>query len=66
MRTIQKLPRRGRRDLKNRSFTAFVLPSLFKWAVITVFPVSIVLLRIPLILKTSSREARGQLVFLPK
>ena len=55
MRTIQKLLRRGRHDLKGKSFAAFSLPELL---------VVLVIIGIPLISKAKSTEAQQQLVFL--
>jgi hypothetical protein len=65
MKTIQKLQKRGRRDLKNGSFMAFSMPDLLKLAAIFFLPGFVTLFNwISLILKTKSREARHQLMFL--
>lgn len=65
METIQKLQRRGRRDLKNGSFAAFSLPNLLKLAAIFFLPKYVTLFNwTSLIFKTKNREARHQLMFL--
>ena len=65
MRTIQKLLRRGRHDLKGKSFAAFSLPELLVVLVIIGILVLIALPNLmPLISKAKSTEAQQQLVFL--
>ena len=65
MRTIQKLLKRGRHDLKGKSFAAFSLPELLVVLVIIGILVLIALPNLmPLISKAKSTEAQQQLVFL--
>ena len=61
MKTIQKLLKRKRRDLKSKSFAAFSLPELL---VVLVIIGILVLIALPLISKAKSTEAQQQLVFL--
>ena len=65
MKTIQKLLKRKRRDLKSKSFAAFSLPELLVVLVIIGILVLIALPNLmPLISKAKSTEAQQQLVFL--
>ena len=65
MKTIQKLLKRKRRDLKSKSFGAFSLPELLVVLVIIGILVLIALPNLmPLISKAKSTEAQQQLVFL--
>ena len=65
MKTIQKLLKRKRRDLKSKSFAAFSLPELLVVLVIIGILLLIALPNLmPLISKAKSTEAQQQLVFL--